>query len=152
MECNNSKKYFSPLHLGGILGKNLWYLLTAFPLLSKYHQPDPIPVVQYPSSRPTEGGHMSSFLYDIPFMPRALPVQALWTISQTSFSFIPLSSNITVGSWGFGKSLRGGIRIPSISSKYVIFKWFSNSSFSTSSFPLFDSKKSFFFGSIRIWV
>ena len=51
-------------------------------------------------------------LYDIPFKPGALPAQALWTKSRTSFSFIPLLSNITVGSWGFGKSLRGGIGIP----------------------------------------
>ena len=45
-------------------------------------------------------------LYDIPFKPGALPARALWTKSRTSFGFIPLSSNITVGSWGFGKSLR----------------------------------------------
>ena len=38
-------------------------------------------------------------LYDIPFMPRALPAWALWMKSRTSFSFIPLSSNM-VGSWG----------------------------------------------------
>ena len=50
------KKIFSPLHLGGILGENLWYLLIAFPLVSKYHQPDTIPVPQYPSSKPAEGG------------------------------------------------------------------------------------------------
>ena len=50
------KKIFSLLYLGGILGENLWYLLTAFPLVSKYHQPDTIPVVQYPSSKPAEGG------------------------------------------------------------------------------------------------
>ena len=61
------QKIFSLLHLGGILGENLWYLLTAYPLVSKYHRPDTIPVVQYPSSKPTEGGqcvslgHMGSF-------------------------------------------------------------------------------------------
>ena len=78
------QKIFSPLHLGGILVKNLWYLLIAFPLVSKYHQLDAIPVVLYPSSKPAEGG--LSFLrthgqflynlYDIPFMPEALPAQA----------------------------------------------------------------------------
>ena len=47
---------FSPLHLVGILGENLWYLFTAFPLVSKYHQPDTILVVRYPSSKPVERG------------------------------------------------------------------------------------------------
>ena len=51
-------------------------------------------------------------LYDIPFMPGTLPAQALWMKSQTSFSFIPLSSNIAIGSWGFGKFLRVGIGMP----------------------------------------
>ena len=100
------QKIFPPLHLGGILGKNLWYLLIAFPLVSKYHQPDTIPVIQYPSSKPAEGGlsflrTRGQFLYNlyyIPFMPGALPARALLTKSRTSFSFIPLSSNITVGS------------------------------------------------------
>ena len=56
----NSKKY-SLLHLGGILCENLWYLLIAFPLVSKNHRPDTIP------SKPAEGGqrvswgHVSSF-------------------------------------------------------------------------------------------
>ena len=57
------QKLFSPLHLGGILGENLWYPLTAFPLVSKYHQPDTIPEVQYPSSKPTEGGQWVSWGY-----------------------------------------------------------------------------------------
>ena len=70
-------------------------------------------------------------LYDIPFKPGALPARALWTKSRTSFSFILLSSNITVGSWGFGKSLRGGIGVPFKSSEYVILKWLSSSSFGT---------------------
>ena len=91
-------------------------------------------------------------LFDIPFNPGALPARAVWTKSRTSFSFIPLSSNITVGCWGFGKSHRGRIGIPFKSSEYVIFKWFSSSSFGTSSLPLFDSTKSFFCKSIRIWV
>ena len=50
-------------------------------------------------------------LYDISFMSGALPARVLWTKSRTSFSFIPLSSNTTVGSWDFGKSLKGGIGI-----------------------------------------
>ena len=82
-------------------------------------------------------------LYNIPFMTGALPARALWTKSPTSFSFIPLSSNITVGSRGFGKSHRGGIGIPFKSFEYVILKWFSSSSFGKSSFPLVDSTKSF---------
>ena len=80
-------------------------------------------------------------LYNILFMPRALPVQALWTKSRTTLSFILLSLNIT---WGFGKSFRGGNWIPFKSSEYVILKWFLSSSFSTSSLPLFDSMKNFF--------
>ena len=50
------RKIFSLLYLGGIVGKNFWHHLTAFPLVSKYHQPDTILVVQSPSSKPTEGG------------------------------------------------------------------------------------------------
>ena len=73
-------------------------------------------------------GQLLYNLYDIPFMPRALPARALWTKSQTFFSFVLLSSNITVGSWGFGKSLRGGIGIPFKLSGYVILRWFSSSS------------------------
>ena len=84
-------------------------------------------------------------LYDIPFMPGALSAWALWTKSRTSFSFISLSLDITIGSWGFGKSLRGGIGILFKSSECVILKWFSSSSFCTSSFSLFDFTKSFFF-------
>ena len=51
-------------------------------------------------------GQFLYYLYDIPFKPGTLPARALRTKSRTSFSFIPLSSNITVWSWGFGKSLR----------------------------------------------
>ena len=53
-------------------------------------------------------------LYYISFMPGALPAWALWTKSLIYLSFIPLSLNITVESWGFDKSLRGGIDIPFI--------------------------------------
>ena len=91
-------------------------------------------------------------LYYIPFKPGELTARASWTKSWTSFSFIPLLSNITLGSWGFGKSLRGGIGIPFKSFEYVFLKWFSSSSFGTLSLPLFDSTKSFFCESIRIWV
>ena len=56
-------------------------------------------------------------LYDIPFMPGAQPARALWTKSWTSFSYMPLSSNITVGSWVFGKFLRRSIGIPFKSSE-----------------------------------
>ena len=41
-------------------------------------------------------------MYDNLFMSWTLPMRALWTKSRTFFSFIPLSLNITVGSWGFG--------------------------------------------------
>ena len=76
-------------------------------------------------------------------MPGALPARTLLMKSRTSFSFIPLSSSITVESWGFGKSLRGGIGILFKSPECVILKWFSSSSFGTSSFPLFDSTEIF---------
>ena len=132
------QKIFSLLHLGGILGENLWYLLTAFPLVSKYqsarhHSCGTIAFFQACWRRTVSflrtRGQFLYNVYDISFKPRALPARALWTKSRTSFSFIPLSSNITVGSWGFGKSLRGGIGIPFKSSEYIIFKWFSSSSF-----------------------
>ena len=55
------QKLFSLLHLRGIQGENLWYLLTAFPLVSKYHQPATILVVQYSSSKPAEGGEWVSW-------------------------------------------------------------------------------------------
>ena len=48
------------LHLGEILGKNLWYLFTTFPLVFKCLQSDTIPLVQYTFSKPTEGGHIGS--------------------------------------------------------------------------------------------
>ena len=56
-------KIVSLLYLGGILDENLWYLLTAFPLVSRYHRPDTIPVVQYPSSKPAEGGQWVSWVH-----------------------------------------------------------------------------------------
>ena len=114
------QKIFSLLHLGEILGENLWYFLTAFPLVSKYDRPNTIPVVQYPSSKPAEGGQWVSWGHVGSFYITC-------TISHSS----P------------GHYLRG-IGIPFKSSEYVIFKWFSNSSFGTSRLPLFDSTKSLF--------
>ena len=91
-------------------------------------------------------------LYDIPFMPGALPARALWTKFRTSLTFISLSLNITVGSWGFGKPLRQGIEIQFKSSEYVIHKWFSSSSFGTSTLPLFYSTQSFLLlNDLRAW-
>ena len=153
------QKIFSLLHLGGILGENLWYLCISFGIQipsARHHSCGTIAFFQacwrrIVSFLRTRGQFLYN-LYDIPFKPGALPTRALWMKSRTSFSFIPLSSNITVGSWDFGKSLSGSIGIPFKSSEYVIFKWFSSSSFDTSSLPLFDSTKSFFCESVRIWV
>ena len=148
------KNIFTPQYLRGILGENLWYVLTAFSLVFKYHQPDTIAMVHYPSSKPAEEKTVSLLktqgqflynLYDIPLMPRALTAWALWTISRTSLHFIPLSLNTTVESWGFGKSLRGGMWIQFKSSEYVFIKWYSSSSFGTWRLPLFYSTKSLFF-------
>ena len=122
--ASKKSKNISPQYLGGILGENLWYLLIAFPLVSIYNQPDTILVEQYPSSKPAEGGQWVSLAhmavlkynwYNIPLLPWAGLLDEI-----SDLSFIPLSSNLTVGSWGFGKSLREGIGIPFKSSEYVI--------------------------------
>ena len=122
---------------------------------ARHHSCGTIPFFQACWRRPVSflrtNGQFLYNLYNIPFKPRALPARVLWMKSQTSFSFISLSSNISVGSWGFGKSLRGGIGIPFKSSEYVILKWFSSSSFGTSNLPLFDSTKCFC-KSLKIWV